>query len=146
MISDNPDPGFDPLAPKGLEHAFKFIKDKMERDMPKKPKGKIITPGNSQIIGEQHAQPNKACRICLAICGMGNVGETDLKLVTCPACQSQLDLGKIAITSDDLRVAFVYSAKLAASANGQNHIKVSNAVMDKLNLESKVFPPQNEGN
>lgn len=138
MISPNdPNASVDPLAPKGLGAAFNFFKKKFQEDTPKKPKGKIISLGNPQIVGEQHALPNKACRICLDICGMGVVGDDTLKLVTCPACQSQLNLGQIAVTSTDLRVAFVYSESLARAANGQQHIKVSNEVMDKLVEESK---------
>lgn len=132
-----PTPPPDPHAPKDLDKAFAFISKKLPKMAAQagKPKGRIITPGTT-IVGEQHSQPNRFCKVCRAACGSSQiVGDDSIKMVTCGKCQGELDKGQIALTCPDGRVAWIYSDFLAGQ---KQHWELSNHEMDLVELRAKA--------
>lgn len=136
MKNPPPEPT-DPHTPKNLAAAFEFLKAKLPKMAAQagKPKGRIITPGTT-IVGEQHAHPNRFCRICHAACGSSQiVGDEEIKMVTCTKCQAELDTGKIALSCPDGRTAFIYCDKLAGE---KQHWQLSSHEMDLVELRAKA--------
>lgn len=125
-----------------FEHLKEHLPAKLAEAKEKagKSKGKIITSSGNQIIGEQHAQPNKFCKICTIACGSsGIVGDTEMKMIVCDKCQKEVDAGQMALTSPDLRVAWIRSSYFPKEAG--NHIKVTNHEMDLVELRMRTGRP-----
>lgn len=147
MISDQSEAAPDPLGPQNLDRAFKYLKHQVEdgKLKIKKPKGKIILPGDKQepITGEQHVQPAAACPICTAIVAMHKVvGEVNFYLVKCDNCKAEVANGNTAFVSRDLRVAWIkVPAEVKAKLEGREKISITNKEMDALALKSMGVQP-----
>src|SRR6185436_522736 len=132
-MSDKPDEQpIDPLAPKGLENAFKVIGRQAENYK----KAMQVMQGRKNVEkGKEEFPPTKFCPICRIMHSpSGIIGDTSLGPKVCETCQVELDGGAIAVYSPDRRCAFLHSASLVGV---RNQVEVTNEQMDAIAARMK---------